>query len=261
MISILKGNTIKIFYVFFFLFSLTFIIPFLPLQNPLDISLEQRFMAPDLHHFFGTDELGRDLLSRTLFGAATTIKVSIFALFSSLVIGVVMGGIAGYLYQTWVDSLFNWVVSLIFSLPFLLVMVSFLSLMTPNIFNAYLILTCIMWVNPARIVRAEVIRTRKLPHVTAFRAFGASEAHVLFYAVLPGCIKSALIFSLSYFPEIIGLEAGLSFLGLGVQPPDPGLGKMIFDGLNYIYSSWWLSFIPAAFLGLIVLVVNRFLKI
>jgi peptide/nickel transport system permease protein len=258
--AILKRDTFKIVSVLCLLFLSTFMIPVIPMQDPLAISLTERFSSPSFHHPFGTDELGRDLLSRTLSGAATTMKVSLFALLSSLFIGIIFGGIAGYLYQSWVDKMFNWIVSLIFSLPFLLIIVSVLSVIEANIFNAYLILTLIMWVNPARIVRAEVVRTRKQLYVTALRSYGASETHILFTAVLPVSIQSAVIFSVGYLPEIIGLEAGLSFLGLGVQPPNPGLGKMIFTGLNYLYSSWWISFIPAAFLCIIVLIINRSFK-
>jgi len=255
---ILKRNVSRPIFFLFILFSSTFVIPLLPLQDPLNIALDERLLPPSGEHPFGTDELGRDVLSRTVSGFATTVKVSIFALLSSLAIGIFLGGLAGYFYKTWVDDIFNWTVSFIFSLPFLLIMASIMSIMKPGIFKAYLILTFIMWVNPARIVRAEVIRTKNLDYVVATRAFGASEAYTLAYAILPCCIESAFIFSVSYLPEIIGLEAGLSFLGLGVQPPYPGLGKMIFDGLSYIYSAWWLSFFPAMILFVLVLVVNGF---
>lgn len=259
--SIFKIKAVSILQVFFVLLIFSIIIPLFPLQNPLQIDLSNRFSPPSYQFLLGTDELGRDMLSRLLHGAATTISISIFALISSLGIGIFVGAFAGYFYQTWFDKAFNWLVSLFFTLPFLLVMVSLLSLMEQNIFNAYLILTLIMWVNPARIVRAEVIRIRKLPYVRAFKSLGASELHVLFYAVLPGCVNSSITFSLSYFPEIVGLEAGLSFLGLGVQPPHPGLGKMIFDGINYLYSAWWISIVPAVFLAMIVLTVNKCAKI
>ena len=260
MIPILKGNIGKVTILLLILFTSTFLVPILPFQDPLRISLDERLSPPSLQHPFGTDELGRDVFSRVLYGFATTIRVSIFALLSSLVIGVILGGVAGYLYGTWVDNTFNWVISFIFSLPFLLIMVSIMSLMKPDIFNAYIILTLIMWVNPARIVRAEVIRTKDLDYVTALKAFGASEIHTLSRAILPVCVQSAVIFSVSYLPEIIGLEAGLSFLGLGVQPPYPGLGKMIFDGLNYIYSAPWIALFPAAALFLLVLFINVILR-
>ena len=235
----------------------TYLIPLLPLQDPLHIVLEERLFPPSFpNHPFGTDELGRDIFSRSLYGFATTVRVSIFALLTSLGIGIFFGGLAGYLYKTWIDNVFNWIVSLIFSLPFLLIMASMMSLLGPSIVKAYMVLTLVMWVGPARIVRAKVIKTKNLDFVRVIRSFGASEVYILFHAILPVCIRSAFIFSVSYLPEIIALEAGLSFLGLGVQPPSPGLGKMIFDGLTYIHAVWWLSLFPAGLLFATVFLIN-----
>jgi peptide/nickel transport system permease protein len=217
-------------------------------------------MEPSWAHVWGTDDLGRDVLSRVLHGFSTTVRVSINALVSSLGIGILLGGLAGFYYDTWADRVFNWVVNLILSLPFLLIMASILSLTRPTIEKAYVILTCIMWVNPARLVRAEVLKTKNLDYVVAAKALGAREWRILTKTILPGCVGSAVTFSVSYLPEIIALEAGLSFLGLGVQPPEPGLGKMIFDGLNFIYSAWWISFFPAGMLFLLVLAINLFLR-
>ncbi len=237
----------------------TFLIPRLPLQDPLRISLDHGLSPPSLDgHLLGADALGRDILSRTLHGFALTVRISIFALLSSFVFGVILGGTAGYFYKTSVDKIFNWIVGVIFSLPFLLIMASIMALFKPGVHIAYGALIMVMWVGPARIVRAEVVKTRGMDHVRTLRAFGASEIFTFFNAVLPACIQSALIFSLSYLPEVIGLEAGLSFLGLGVQPPEPGLGKMIFDGLGYLYSAWWLSLFPALALFLTVLCINGF---
>lgn len=247
-----------------FLLVLIFISIFLPYfspRDPLEINLDNKLMHPSLQYFWGTDELGRDVFSRVLHGFSTTICVSIVALVSSLVIGICLGGVAGYLYNTWVDWIFNWIVSLIFSLPFLLVMSSIMSIIKPGIGNAYMILTCVMWVGPARITRAEVIKTRNLGYVLTAKAFGYQEWRILLLTIMPATVESAFTFSISYLPEIIGLEAGLSFLGLGVQPPYPGLGKMIFDGLNYIYSAWWLALFPAVALFLIVMIINLFIML
>lgn len=241
------------------LFTFTFLTPKLSSQNPLDIQLEQKLQKPSVEHPFGTDELGRDVFARVLYGFSTTIRVSILALCSSFVIGITLGSIAGFFYGSLIDTTFNWHVSLIFCLPFLLIMASIMSVLTPNIVNAYMVLACIMWVGPARIARAEVIRTRMIEHVLASRAMGNPEWRILIRDIMPTTLESSFIFTLSYFPEIVGLEAGLSFLGLGVQPPDPGLGKMIFDGLNYIYSAWWLAFCPAMVLFLIILLSNLFI--
>lgn len=239
----------------------SFFLPLLATQSPVEMQLDDSLMEPSATHLFGTDELGRDVLSRVLHGFATTVTVSLAALVSSLFIGVTIGAVTGYYYETWVDKLVGWLINLIISLPFLLIIASILSLTRPTIEKAYLILTAIMWVNPARIVRAEVLKTMNLDYVTASRALGSPEWRILGKTILPGCLEAAVIFSVSYLPELVALEAGLSFLGLGVQPPDPGLGKMIFEGLNYIYSAWWITFFPGAALCILVLVINIVLRL
>lgn len=247
----------------FFLCSLLIIamvIKYLPFQDPIKIDLNNMFSSPSLQNLWGTDDLGRDVLSRVVHGFSTTMQVSILAMLSSLVIGIFSGGIAGYFYETWIDRVFNWIVGLIFSLPFLLVMAAVLSITHPGIVNAYIILSCIMWVGPARIARAEVIKTKNLQYVLAARAIGFPERKILLTIIMPSTVKSAFTFSISYLPEVIGLEAGLSFLGLGIQPPYPGLGKMIFDGINYLYSAWWLAFTPAITLFIVVMSINFFVS-
>lgn len=250
---------IKIVIFLLVLFFIGIFAPYFSPHDPLEINLDNKLMNPSLQYFWGTDDLGRDIFSRVLYGLSTTVCVSILSLLTSLALGICLGGIAGYLYNTWVDWIFNWIVSLIFSLPFLLVMSSIMSIIKPSIGNAYMILTCIMWVGPARITRAEVIKTRNLGYVLTAKAFGYQEWRILLLTIMPATVESACTFSISYLPEIIGLEAGLSFLGLGVQPPYPGLGKMIFDGLNYIYSAWWLALFPALALFLIVIIINLFI--
>jgi peptide/nickel transport system permease protein len=147
---------------------------------------------------------------------------------------------------------------MIFSLPFLLIIAALMSLMEKSLFNAYLVMTAVVWVGPARIVRAGVIRAKSSGFVLAERAMGMSEIMILFRSLVPSSILAAFVFSFRYFPEIIGMEAGLSFLGLGIQPPYPGLGKMIFDGINYLGSAWWYAFFPAMLLFITVALSNLF---
>jgi peptide/nickel transport system permease protein len=227
-------------------------------HDPLKINLSETLSPPSQTYMFGTDELGRDILSRVMVGFSTTIKVSIMALFSSFLIGLVVGSIAGLFYNTLIDHVFNWIASMLFSLPFLLILAGVMSIMEKNLLNAYLVITAIIWISPARIVRAGVIRTRGEAFILAERAMGMEEWRILIRSLMPMSMKPAFIFSFRYFPEIIGLEAGLSFLGLGVQPPHPGLGKMIFDSINYLYSAWWYAAFPAALLFAIVCICNLF---
>ena len=227
-------------------------------RDPLQIHLSERLNPPDQNYICGTDELGRDIFSRVMVGFSNTIKVSIMTLFSSFFIGVIAGSLAGVFYNRFIDRLFNWVAAMLFSLPFLLIITALMSLVEKNLFNAYLVLTAIIWVAPARIVRAGVIKARSADFVVAERAMGKSEMSILFRSLIPMSIRPAFIYSFKYFPEIIGMEAGLSFLGLGIQPPHPGLGKMIFDSINYLYSAWWYALTPSLLLFLIVLSSNLF---
>ena len=149
------------------------------------------------------------------------------------VIGVFFGSLAGSLYNTVFDKFFNWTAAMLFSLPFLLIITSVMSLLEKNLFNAYLVMTLVIWISPARIVRAGVISTRSSTYVLAERAMGMPEWMIHFRSVIPNSVLPAFLFSFKFFPEIVGMEAGLSFLGLGIQPPNPGLGKMIFDSITY----------------------------
>lgn len=238
------------------LLALSVLVPLTSQRDPNFIDIDHRLIGPSRTAWFGTDDLGRDVLSRTLHGFARTVTVSILATISATALGVFPGALAGWYYRSWFDGLFNWMASLVTGLPFLLVMAAVLSLTTPSLEKAYLALTCLIWVGPARLVRADVIKTTPLDYVAAARALGTPEWRILAVHVMPACVSAPLIHAVSYLPEVIALEAGLSFLGLGVQPPDPGLGKMVFDGLNYLGSAWWLAVFPALALAAVVNVVN-----
>ena len=235
--------------------ALGWLLPLAAPHDPLAVNITERLSPPDMGHWLGTDDLGRDVLSRVMYGVSTTVTISIIALVSALAIGVAAGGLAGWFYERWPDRLVLWLADLLTSIPFLVLVAAVLSIWGPGLVKAYFVLTAVMWTNSARIVRAAVIRTLPLDWVSADRAAGFSEVHILTQKVLPKCIGPALIFAVGYLPDVIGLEAGLSFLGLGLQPPQPGLGKMIFDGINFIDSGWWVSVAPGMALFLVVLSV------
>ena len=214
-------------------------------QDPLQISLGQRLQSPSLSHPCGTDELGRDLLSRILHGFSLTISISIMATVTSFVIGAIAGSLAGYYQGHMIDIVFNMIVTIIFSLPFLLLVCAVLSVLSRSLANTYIILTMVMWVVPARIIRARVIQIRSAQFIVMQKAMGRSDAAILFKVILPLSMPPAFTFTLGYFPEIVGLEAGLSFLGLGVQPPFPALGRTIFESLSYMGVAWWYALFPA----------------
>jgi peptide/nickel transport system permease protein len=231
-------------------------LPWLAPHDPLALMVDERLLAPGGDHWLGTDDLGRDVASRVMVGTARTVAISVAALVSSLVIGIFFGAVAGYFYRRWPDRLLVWSMDLISSVPFLLIMTALLSIVGPGSAKAYIVLSLVIWPAPARIVRSEVIKTLPLPYVLSERAVGVPEWDILFRKVLPNCVDAAVIFSVTYLPDIIALEAALSFLGLGVQPPEPGLGKMIFDGMNYASIAPWMIATPTAALFAIVLAVK-----
>lgn len=233
------------------------LLPLLPIGDPLAVSLNERFFPPaSPGHWLGTDDLGRDVLSRLLLGLSTTLLVSVGATIAAFLIGTVVGGVAGYFPDSLFDRAVNWLINLILSLPLLLVIAAVLSVTGPGLTNAYVVLALLMWVAPARVVRAEVTRRRQLGYVLAARALGVPRSAILFRKLLPRAARPALAMTYSYLPEVIGLEAGLSFLGLGVRPPAPAVGRMILDGLPYLHLAWWLAIVPAAALSAILLVIN-----
>lgn len=255
-VPVLSSHSNRIVLALGMLFLIVLALPLATGWDPILVAVENRLLAPDRTHLLGTDDLGRDVLSRVLHGAKLTVSVSILALLTSLGIGTVLGACAGYFYTRWPDNLFGWLADFIIAVPFVVLIAAILTLIGPGVEKAYMVLVGIIWVAPARIVRAEVIKTMQMEFVLAERAIGTAEWKIVFVSVLPTCVESAVIFAAGYLPEIIALEAGLSFLGLGVQPPDPGLGKMIFDGINYMTSAWWLALSPAVMLFLLILTMQ-----
>ncbi len=238
---------------------LSLLIPCLPLSDPLQISLDRRLLPPGSPDSpLGTDELGRDLLSRMLHGLSTTLWVSVAAIVSSLFLGIFLGALAGVFQEGLVDRLLSWGADLILSLPFLLLVAAALTVAQPSLPKAYGVLAGILWIHPFRIVRGEVVRRRSWGYVLAARSLGLSGWQILWRKLVPPALTPAATVAYTYLPEVVVLEAGLSFFGLGVQPPRPGLGKMLFDGLPQLYAAWWLSVFPAAILFVLVLVFNIF---
>ena len=244
----------------FMLAAVTQLLPLFSTYDPLFILPDARLAAPSIEHWAGTDELGRDILSRVLSGVAATVTVSILALLSSLALGILAGAIAGYYYRRWPGRLIMWIADVLTAIPFLVFLAGVLAIWGGGLTKAYIVLTLVMWTNTARQVRGQVITIMPLDWVAADRVAGLTEANILFTKVVPKCVAPAVVFSFSYLPDIIALEAGLSFLGLGLQPPHPGLGKMIFDGINYIGSAWWICVAPALALVLVVIAAQFLAK-
>ena len=204
-----------------------------------------RLQKPSRHHVFGTDTLGRDHFARTMLATGLSLKVAGRAFVVAFTLALVLGSVAGFCKGHWPDHLISYLISIIHTVPFILLAVALAAVLRADLGLIYLIVGGIAWAPPARIVRAEVARVRESRFVVAQRAYGMSPSTIFLRSVLPLVLLPPLISLLYLLPELVGLDVGLSYFGLGAQPPTPTLGRLIFEGLSYLRGAWWLPMLPA----------------
>jgi peptide/nickel transport system permease protein len=230
--------------------------PWLAPYDPAYIDLPSRLMAPSSAHWFGTDELGRDILSRVIFGARISMLVGSCVVAASLTLGLIFGSIAGY-YGGMTDRLLNVVVMNAFmSFPGILLAIAFVAFLGPGIFNLIFALSIGGWVGYARLVRAQVLAVRVREFVEAARALGASDLRIIVRHILPNIIQPVLVQAAIGMAGAILAEATMSFLGLGVPPPTASWGAMLNDARSHLFDSPHLVLFPAAAVMLAVLSFN-----
>jgi peptide/nickel transport system permease protein len=230
--------------------------PWLAPQDPARIDLTGRLLAPCHGHWFGTDELGRDILSRTLFGARISLVVAVSVVSLSLSIGLVAGALAGF-YGGWTDTVLNVYVSNAFmALPGILLAIAFVAFLGPGLFNLILALSISGWVGYARLVRAQVMAVKEREFVEAARALGASDLRVLGRHILPNIVQPLIVQAAIGMAGAVLAEATLSFLGLGVPPPTSSWGVMLNDARSHLFDSPHLVVFPAIAVMLAVLSFN-----
>jgi peptide/nickel transport system permease protein len=202
-------------------------------------------LAPPLTpgHLLGTDQFGRDLFSRILYGGRIDLAIAFGATSVTLVGGTIIGLVAGYSGGK-IDNVLMRIVDLFFAFPFLVLIIAIIAMLGPSLFNIFLAIWITSWVAYARIMRAQVIVAKKQQYVLAARALGYSRTRVMLRHILPNTASAVIIFSMVDAIGNIILAASLGFLGLGVQPPTPEWGTMISDGQNYMLTAWWLTTLP-----------------
>lgn len=228
--------------------------PWLPLANPLHIDLHARFTPPGSpHHLLGADALGRDVLSRIVYGGRFTMVVSLSATVLGLILGVVAGLMAGY-FGGVLDRILMRLVDIVLSVPVMLLALLVIAALGPGNLHLIGVLALTSWVRFARVVRAESLSLRRRGFILAARVIGAGQGRILFRHILPVIWPSILTIASLEMSRIVLMEAGLSFLGLGVQPPAPGWGRMLADGRNYLTTAWWITLVPG--LAIVVTVLS-----
>jgi len=230
--------------------------PLLAPYDPASIDLPARLSAPSVAHPFGTDELGRDILSRVIFGSRISMQVGAGVVLSSLALGMIAGLLAGY-YGGWLDHFLNAIVMNAFlSLPGILLAIAFVAVRGPGILNLIAALSMTGWVGYARLVRAQVLAAREKEYVEAARALGASDARVILRHILPNIMQPVIVQAAIGMAGAILAEATMSFLGLGVPPPAASWGTMLNDGRSHLFDAPHLVLFPAAAVMLAVLAFN-----
>jgi peptide/nickel transport system permease protein len=220
------------------------------------VDLDQTLQPPSSEHWMGTDELGRDLFSRVIEGTSLSIRLSLGAWLLALIIGLCLGTLAGYNSGTTVDLVISWLISLSYITPFFVFLIAILGITGPGLLNAYLVLLLFAWAPSARQTRVTAREMRNAPYVTAARSLGYSQSQLIAHVFLPSVFRPALIASIATLPEIIALDAALSFFGLGAQPPLPALGKILADGIEYVYTAWWVFSFPVLALSGLCLIAR-----
>ena len=245
------GVVLILFFVVFALFA-----PWIAPQDPAAIDLPGRLNLPSRAHWFGTDELGRDILSRVVYGARISMLVGSCVVATSLALGVIVGSIAGY-YGGAIDRFFNVIVMNAFlSFPGILLAIAFVAFRGPGIFNLVLALSLGGWVGYARLVRGQVLAAREREFVEAARALGASDLRVIVRHILPNIIQPVVVQAAIGMAGAILAEATMSFLGLGVPPPTASWGTMLNDGRAHLFDAPHLVLFPALAVMLAVLSFN-----
>ena len=236
--------------------------PWLSPHDPVRQSLRGRLAAPTLEgadgraHPFGTDHLGRDVLSRTLYGARVSLLVGFAAVAVGSVVGGALGILAGYR-GGWTDSVVMTVADAQLAFPFVLLAIGIIGVLGPSFPTLVAVIGLSGWVDYARVLRAQVLVLRSREFVDAILALGGAVPRIVARHILPNVLSTLVVIATLQLARAIVLEATLSFLGLGIQPPTPSWGGMIQEGREYLDSAWWISIFPGCLLLLTSLVVSR----
>jgi len=217
---------------------LTVLAPWLAPYDPLDINVYNRLVSPSAAHWLGTDQLGRDILSRVLFGGRVALKVSLIAISVSMAIGLVLGMLAGF-GPRWLDRALVVSFDTVRSFPTIMFALAIVALTGPSLNTVIGVIIITSIPVYARVVRTQTQALRERDYILAERAMGASTARILRYHVLPNIAAPLFILASMDVPAVVGMEAGLSFLGLGVNPPTPSWGSILNDGYSYLRNSPW----------------------
>lgn len=229
--------------------------PFIAPYEPTEIDVYNVLSPPTRDHLMGTDELGRDLLSRIIWGSRVSLKVGFVAVGIALLIGIAVGAAAGF-YGGNVDAVLMRFVDIMLAFPTFFLILAVIAILEPSIFTIMAVIGVTSWMDVARLVRAEFLTLKERDFVDAARAMGVRNIRLIFRHILPNALSPVFVAATFGIAGAILIESGLSFLGLGVQPPDPSWGNILTSGKDNIEVAWWLSLYPGLAILITVLSYN-----
>lgn len=229
--------------------------PWVAPYDPDAIDVQAILLPPSSLHWMGTDGLGRDVYSRMLFGARISLMVGFVAVGISTAIGVILGAVSGF-YRGWIDIVIMRLVDIMLSIPTFFLILAVIAFLTPSIWNIMIVIGLTSWMGVTRLVRAEFLSLREREYVLAAQTLGARDYRLIFRHLLPNSLTPIIVSAVLGIASAVLVESGLSFLGLGVQPPQSSWGNILTDGKEYIQFAWWLSLFPGMAILLTVLGYN-----
>jgi len=231
---------------FSIILALIFVAIFAPTIAPYDpiaMSLSHRLAPPSMSHLLGTDELGRDILSRIIYGTGVALKIMIIVLLIDLPLGLFLGIVAGY-FGGWIDEITMRMADIFMAFPRLILAMAIGAALGPSLVNTMIAIAITMWPTYARLARGETLSIKERAFIEAEKALGTSKAKILFSSILPLCSSTTIVRATLDMGDVIRIAAGMSFLGLGAQPPIPEWGLMVSTGRSFLVTQWWVPTFP-----------------
>lgn len=217
--------------------------------SPTDFDYEALLKGPSARHPFGTDNFGRDVLSRVIYGTRTDMQIAVFTTLFPFIFGTLLGALTGYLGR-WSDAVVGRIADLVVVFPFLVLVIAIVAVLGPGLTNMYIAVSAVGWVSYWRLTRGEVMNQKKAEYAQAGRVLGYSPSRILLRHLLPNAVSPAIVYLMTDMSLGILLGASLGYLGLGAQPPTPEWGVMVSDGKNFMATAWWISTFPGLALTL-----------
>ena len=233
--------------IFFIILLIGLFAPFLTQYDPLYQDYNSLLLPPSFNHWFGTDNYGRDIFTRVIYATRLDLQIGFYTTYVPLIYGVMIGAYSGYFGGS-IDTIMMRLTDTAMAFPFLILIIFILSILGPGIQNIYIAVFLVAWTMYARLIRAEMLVEKNKDYIVAAQVLGFGTNRIIFKHAMPNIITSCIIFSMFDFVLNILLVSGLSFLGLGVQPPIPEWGAMVAEGRDFILNAWWISTLPGFFI-------------